>query len=93
VRAFSPEPQFLGTSSRQLPSEHDSLEGNEVHYECVPDGVSYERLLRVLQQRTTVDKAYDERLYLVKLTNDLWEHVRQLRSEVGKKDRMTDPGH
>jgi hypothetical protein len=61
-----------------------------VYYDHVPEGVSYERLLRVLQQRTTVDKPYDERLYLVKLTNDLWEHVRELRADFGKKSRRSD---
>jgi hypothetical protein len=48
-------------------------------YESVPGSVSYEKLLRVVQQRTTVDKAYDERLYLLELTNALWERVRHIR--------------
>ena len=59
-------------------------------YESTPSSVSYERLLRVLQQRTTVDKAYDERLYLVELTNALWERVRQIRTANEHKDSFFD---
>ena len=59
-------------------------------YESVPSSVSYERLLRVLQQRTTVDKPYDERLYLVELTNALWERVRQIRTANERKDSFFD---
>lgn len=59
-------------------------------YESMPSSVSYERLLRVLQQRTTVDKPYDERLYLVELTNALWERVRQTRTAIENKDSFFD---
>jgi len=53
-------------------------------YESAPSTVSYEQLLRVIQQRQSVDRTYDERLYLVDLTNTLWERVRQVRT--------TEPG-
>jgi hypothetical protein len=52
--------------------------------------VSYELLLRVLQQRTTYDKPYDERLYFVELTNALWERVRQARKVSEQKKGFFD---
>jgi hypothetical protein len=56
-------------------------------YESVPTSISYEKLLQVLQERTTVDKPYDQRLYLVELTNSLWERVREVRT-VGDNRRL-----
>lgn len=55
-----------------------------------PNFVSYELLLRVLQGRTTVDKPYDERLYLIELTNSLWERVREIRASREKRDWSFD---
>jgi hypothetical protein len=60
------------------------------YYGCAPDSVSYEALLRVLQQRSTNDKPYDERLYLVELTNALWERVRQARKSSEHKKGFFD---
>jgi len=60
------------------------------YYESIPGTVSYERLLRIVQQRTTVDRSYNERLYLVELTNKLWERVRQVRSIENSSDSRSD---
>ncbi len=61
-------------------------------YGNTPGSVSYERLLKVLQQRTTVDKPDDERLYLIELTDELWQRVRQIRKKTENKDRFFDLG-
>ncbi len=42
-----------------------------MNYESAPNGVSYEALLKVIESRPTIGKPYEERLYLVELTNAL----------------------
>jgi hypothetical protein len=42
-----------------------------MNYESAPNGVSYEALLKVIEVRSTMGRPYEERLYLVELTNKL----------------------
>jgi hypothetical protein len=52
-----------------------------MNYESAPDGVSYEALLKVIESRPTVGKPYEERLYLVELTNTLAKLSRKTKTE------------
>lgn len=64
-----------------------------MNYESAPNCVSYEALLRVIESRPTVGKAYDERLYVAELSLRLSSLSRKTMQEIAKnRDERSESG-
>jgi hypothetical protein len=61
-----------------------------MNYESAPSGVSYEALLKVLEGRSTIGRPYEERLYMVELTNTLSDLTRRTRLSADQKHSWWD---
>jgi hypothetical protein len=65
-----------------------------MNYESAPNGVSYEALLKVIESRTTIGKPYEERLYLVALTNTLVNLSKKTTTDTAEiRDKRSDWGN
>ncbi len=65
-----------------------------MNYQSAPNGVSYEALLKVIESRSTIGKPYEERLYLVELTNILANLSKKTQMETAEIwDKRSDWGN
>jgi hypothetical protein len=61
-----------------------------MNYESAPSGVSYESLLKVIEGRSTIGRPYQERLYMVELTNTLADLARRTKLSADHLQNLWD---